>query len=151
MYERGAFFEAAKLPLETAWRLAGYVSKTALKASVAVTPKSTQRDFARRLAAEGKIAAAIEAIEETHIGKQLHISDMEFDGRARLARLAIEAADSTLIPPDTTDEIAELAVNAGVDPNYEPLLEDDEQRRFREVYGRSQKVVDLLLYRRNAL
>lgn len=110
-------------------------------------PSRTQREFAEALASEHLKEKASKAVEEIEIGQQTHLSTIEFTGRAALAEVAIEAEAAAVIPDSVTEEILEMAVDAEVDPDFEPLLDNESQGKLKEVFRRHNTVQDMFRYR----
>lgn len=116
-----------------------------------VFPTQTQREFARELAGEHELEKAERALKEIEIGQEADISEIKFAGRAALAEVAIEAEAMDTVPWHVTDKIVEMAMDAEVDPDYEPLLDDDKQNRLKKVFRRHNTIQDMFRYKQNKL
>lgn len=101
-----------------------------------VLPSKTQLEFAMELAGEHELQKAEQALTEIEIGEEANISEIKFAGRAALAEVVIEAEESDIVPWGVTDRIVEMAVEAEVDPDFEPLLNDEKQNRLKRVFRR---------------
>lgn len=116
-----------------------------------VFPTKTQREFARELAGEHELEKAERALKEIEIGEETDISTIKFAGRAALAEIAIEAEALEVVPWRVTDQIVEMAIEAEVDPEFEPLLDDEKQNKLKRVFRRHNTVRDMFRYRENRL
>lgn len=114
-----------------------------------VAPTYTQREFAQKLAAEHVLNQASSALELVDIGLESGNSLIIFDARAKLANLAINAEASPVITDQITTQVVGMAKRVRVDPEFEPLLDDNTQAAYSHVYDMRGKVLDMSTYRQS--
>lgn len=130
------------------------LARVALRGAAEILLPSTtdcQVEFAKQLSAEHILDKAERAQDLVRIGVESGISTIKFDGRAKLGELAILAEDSPHVPAGTTFAVVDMAVQAGVDTHFEPLLTDGSQKKFEDVFNKFDNVKRLRRVKPNKL
>lgn len=133
----------ALFPPRTAKIVFLYAKRVVANSAELFFPSKIQKDFARELAGEHALEKVSEVVEEIEVGQQLGNSEIIFSGRAALAEKVIEAGEAETVPWAVTDKIIDIALEAEVDPTFEPYLDDGPQNKLKKVLQKHDVVQDI--------
>lgn len=131
--------EQDRSTVDRAWRLSTQIGKTTLRFGLDLTGSAVKsfivllperehiKDRLRKGHVLHKARIGVDAIED---GTKRDIDAVRDVGEATLAKAVTDAAADKTVPDNVTQEVVDMAVEQGIDPYANPLVDDATAGRF---------------------
>lgn len=118
--------------------------RTAVAQSVEVfLPSQSAGEFVKQLERERRLNDANVGVKAIETGRKLDVPELEYIGEALVTKALIRAKTSPSTPPQVAEQVAETVEQIGVDPEWVPLLGDDDATQAKGILQSYDKVKHL--------